>query len=171
MVDDEIEIAHRDGRQPRHSSRPSTRPRKSSSRSADPRSSASSAVDLRLLLEGAIYDVAGLLLRWNVPGGIIRRDWQVWLKPGIEGGRILRRIERLWKCCVRRSVLLHLPDSLTRIGDAIHARKPAVQTVEAPILLIDHDDVLDFLKASRLGDDTGARQGDRDCTQNGSCEA
>src|SRR6266702_5211642 len=89
----------------------------------------SAAVDLMLLLEGAIHDVAGLLVRWDVPGGIIRRDWQVWRKPGIEDGRILRRIERLWKCCVRRSVLLHLPDSLTRVGDAIRARKHAVQTV------------------------------------------
>src|SRR2546421_1451986 len=131
----------------------------------------SAAVDLMLLLEGAIHDVAGLLVRWNVAGSIIRRDWQVRRKPGIEDGRILRRIERLWKCCVRRSVLLHLPDSLTRIGDAIHARKPAVQTVEAPILLIDHDDVLDFLKSSRLGNHSGARQRDRDCTQKRSYEA
>src|SRR5882672_2572405 len=28
----------------------------------------SAAVDLMLLLEGAIHDVAGLLVRWNVPG-------------------------------------------------------------------------------------------------------
>jgi hypothetical protein len=55
------------------------------------------------LLEGAIHDVTGLLVRLNVPGGIIRRDCQVWRKAGIEDGRILRRIERLWKRCVRRS--------------------------------------------------------------------
>jgi hypothetical protein len=66
---------------------------------------------------------------------------------------------------------VHLPDSLTRVGDAVRARKPAVQTVEAPILLIDHDDVLDFLKSSRLGNHSGARQRDRDCTQKRSCEA
>src|SRR5437762_604052 len=131
----------------------------------------STAVDLMLLLEGAIHDVAGLLVGWNVPGGIIRRDWQVWRKPEIEDGRIFRRIEWLWKCCVRRSVLLHLPDSLTRIGDAIRARKPAVQTVEAPILLIDHYEVLDFLKCSRLGNHSGARQRDRHCTQKRTCEA
>src|SRR6266702_4164125 len=131
----------------------------------------SAAVDLMLLLEGAIHDVAGLLVRWNVASGIIRRDWQVRRKPGVEDRRVLRRIERLWNCCVRRSVLLHLPDSLTRIGDAIRARKPAVQTVEAPILLIDHDDVLDLLKSSRLGNHSGARQRDRDCTQKRSCEA
>src|SRR6202011_3406770 len=45
------------------------------------------AVDLMLLLEGAIHDVAGLLVRWNVPGGIIRRDWQVWREPGRSGER------------------------------------------------------------------------------------
>src|SRR5438034_10351983 len=114
----------------------------------------SAAVDLMLLLEGAIHDVAGLLVRWNVPSGIIRRDWQVWRKPGIEDGRILRRIERLWKCCVRRSVLLHLPDSLTRVGDAVRAGKFAIQTVEAPILLIDHDDVPDLLEPRGLPDAT-----------------
>src|SRR6266496_795968 len=45
----------------------------------------SAAVDLMLLLEGAIHDVAGLLVRWNVAGGIIRRDWQVRRKPGMKG--------------------------------------------------------------------------------------
>src|SRR3981081_1876254 len=39
------------------------------------------------LLEGAIHDVTGLLVRLNVPGGIIRRDCQVWRKAGIEDGR------------------------------------------------------------------------------------
>src|SRR5437879_13420243 len=64
-----------------------------------------------------------------------------------------------------------MPDSLTIIGDAIHARKSAVQTFEAPVLLIDHDGVLDLLKSSRLGNHSGARQRDRDCTQKRSCEA
>src|SRR5947207_14608329 len=68
----------------------------------------SAAVDLMLLLEGAIHDVAGLLVRWNVPSGMIRRDWQVWRKPGIEAGRIRRRIERMWKWSVRRAGLLRL---------------------------------------------------------------
>src|SRR5207244_4699961 len=34
----------------------------------------SAAVDLTLLLEGAIHDVAGLLVSRNVPGGVIWRD-------------------------------------------------------------------------------------------------
>src|SRR5437879_12207060 len=87
----------------------------------------SAAVDLMLLLEGAIHDVAGLLVRWNVAGGIIRRDWQVRRKRGSEDGRILRRIEPMRKCCVRRSVLLNRPDSLSCSGDPIHARTPAVE--------------------------------------------
>src|SRR2546429_7152958 len=55
----------------------------------------SAAVDLMLLLEGAIHDVAGLLVRWNVAGGIIRRDSQVPREPRANDMKAVRRITTL----------------------------------------------------------------------------
>jgi hypothetical protein len=105
----------------------------------------SAAVDLKLLLKGPVDDVPCRLIRRNILGRIISNDGQIRREPSVRDWRLLRRIERLRKCRVRRSILLHLPDTLTRVGDSVGAGELAVQTVETPILLIDHDEVLNPL--------------------------
>src|SRR6266540_1698175 len=64
----------------------------------------SASVDLTLLLEGAIHDVAGLMIRRNVPGRVVWSDRQIRRKPRVRDRRILRGVEWLRECCVRRAV-------------------------------------------------------------------
>ena len=53
--------------------------------------------------------------------------------------------ERLGQGRVGRAVLAHLPDGVASIGDAVRAWEEPELAVEAPVLHVDHDHVLDLL--------------------------
>ena len=63
-------------------------------------------------------------------------------KAGIRGSRLPGSIQRRRKSRVRFAVLVHLLGGFTGIRYAVCAWKGAVKCVEAPILLINNDDVL-----------------------------
>src|SRR5262245_53631951 len=106
------------------------------------------AVDLILLLIEEVDRDTGELVGRDIarqlegPDGEVRGDARVWLP--LE--------ERLGQGRVGRAVLADLPDGVASMGDPVCAWKEPELAVEAPVLHVDHDHVLDLLDSLWDGD-------------------
>ena len=98
------------------------------------------AVDLILLLIEEVDRAAGELVGRDIArevegsDGEVRRDAKVWLPVK----------ERLGEGRVGRAVLADLLDGVASMGDPVCAWKEPELAVEAPVLHVDHDHVLDL---------------------------
>ena len=105
------------------------------------------AVDLQLLVIEAVDQIAGSILGPNEFRQIERAVGQIGGKSrsAVSFGDFLVSVDRLRQSFVRHALLIDLPRRGAGVGKAVGAGEFSVQAVEAPVLLIDDDDMVDAL--------------------------
>src|SRR6266508_1239826 len=111
------------------------------------------AVDLILLLIEAVDQVADLLIGRHITGDRKGLHRHIRREARIGTSRLQIGVDRLRQRCEWLAVLIDLFERSAGFGDAIRAGELTVQTVEAPVFLIEDDNMVDRIRRLRLGGD------------------